>query len=39
VFSACDFIAAVTQHIADKRFQMLLYHGWYFNKMRGNRMM
>ena len=36
---ACDFIAAVTQHIADKCFQMLRYHSWYFNKMRGNRMM
>ena len=37
VFSACDFIAAVTQHIPDKRFQMVRYYGWYSNKMRGQR--
>ena len=27
VFSACDFIAAITQHIPDKRFQMVRYYG------------
>ncbi len=27
----------VTQHIPDKRFQMVRYYGWYFNKMRGQR--
>lgn len=37
VFSACDFIAAITQHIPDKRFQMARYYGWYSNKMRGQR--
>jgi len=37
VFTACDFIAAITQHIPDKRFQMLRYYGWYSNKMRGQR--
>ena len=37
VFSACDFIAAITQHISDKRFQMVRYYGWYSNKMRGQR--
>ena len=37
VFSACDFIAAITQHIPDKRFQMVRYFGWYSNKMRGQR--
>ena len=37
VFSACDFIAAITQHIPDKRFQMVRYYGWYSNKMRGQR--
>ena len=35
VFTACDYIAAITQQIADKRFQMVRYHGWYSNKMRG----
>ena len=37
VFTACDFIAAITQHIPDKRFQMVRYYGWYSNKMRGQR--
>jgi hypothetical protein len=36
VFSACDFIAAITQHIPNKRFQMVRYYGWY-DKMRGQR--
>ena len=37
VFTPCDFIAAITQHIADKSFQLVRYHGWYSNKMRGRR--
>ena len=37
VFTACDFIAAITQHIPDKRFQMVRCYGWYSNKMRGQR--
>ena len=37
VSRACDFIAAITQHIPDKRFQMVRYYGWYSNKMRGQR--
>ena len=37
VFTVCDFIAAITQHIPDKRFQMVRYYGWYSNKMRGQR--
>ena len=41
VFSACDFIApifiTVTQYIPDKRFQMVRYYGWYFNKMCSRR--
>ena len=37
VFTACDFIAAIAQHIPDKRFQMVRYYGWYSNKMRGQR--
>ncbi|MSR42101.1 MAG: hypothetical protein EXS10_09430, partial [Phycisphaerales bacterium] len=37
VFSTCDFIAAITQHIPDPRFQMVRYYGWYFNKMSGQR--
>ena len=27
----------ITQHIPDKRFQMVRYYGWYSNKMRGQR--
>lgn len=37
VFTPCDFIAAITQHIPDKSFQLVQYYGWYFNKMRGQR--
>jgi len=37
VFSPCDFIAAITQHIPDKSFQPVRYYGWYSNKMRGQR--
>jgi hypothetical protein len=37
VFSPCDFIAAITQHIPDKSFQLVRYYGWYSNKMRGRR--
>lgn len=35
VFDPCDFIAAITQHIPDKSFQLGRYYGWYSNKMRG----
>ena len=37
VFTPCDFIAVITQHIADKSFQLVRYYGWYSNKMRGRR--
>ena len=37
IFSPCDFIAAITQHIPDKNFQLVRYYGWYSNKMRGQR--
>ena len=37
VFSACDFITAITQHNPDMHFQMVRYYGWYSNKMRGQR--
>ncbi|MDP8274896.1 MAG: transposase [Candidatus Euphemobacter frigidus] len=37
VFSPTDFIAAITQHIPDKNFQLVRYYGWYSNKMRGQR--
>jgi hypothetical protein len=37
VFSPCDFIATITQHIPDKSFQLVRYYGWYSNKMRGQR--
>jgi hypothetical protein len=38
VFEPCDFIAAITQHIPDKSFQLVRYYGWYSNKMRGQRL-
>lgn len=37
VFSAEDFIGAITQHIPDKYFQNIRYYGWYSNKSRGLR--
>ncbi len=37
VFTPCDFIAAITQHLPDKSFQLVRYYGWYSNKMRGQR--
>ena len=37
LFSPCDFIAAITLHIPDKRYQLVRYYGWYSNKMRGQR--
>jgi hypothetical protein len=37
VFTPCDFIAAITQHIPDKSVQLVRYYGWYSNKMRGQR--
>ena len=37
IFTPCDFIAAITQHIPDKSFQLVRYIGWYSNKMRGQR--
>jgi hypothetical protein len=38
VFNPCDFIARITQNISDKSFQLVLYYGWYSNKMRGLRL-
>ena len=35
--SPTDFIAAVTQHIPDKGFQLVRYYAWYSNKARGVR--
>jgi len=37
VFTPTDFIAAITQHIPDKSFQLVRYYGWYSNKSRGLR--
>src|ERR1039457_2171407 len=37
VFTATDFLAAITQHIPVKGVQMVRYYGWYSNKMRGVR--
>ena len=41
-YSACaissrQIFIIVSQHIPDKRFQMVRYYGWYSNKMRGQR--
>jgi hypothetical protein len=35
VFSAADFLAAISQHIPDKGTQIVRYCGWSSNKMRG----
>ena len=35
IFTAEEFIAAITQHIPDKRFQLVRYFGWYSNRIRG----
>ena len=37
VFFAEEFIAAITQHIPDKHFQMVRYYGWYLSRSRGER--
>jgi hypothetical protein len=37
VFSAEEFIAAITQHTPDKSFQMARYYGWYSSRTRGER--
>ena len=37
IFTAEEFIAAITQHIPDKGFQMVRYYGWYSNRARGER--
>jgi len=38
VYKAEEFIAAITQHIPEKSFQMVRYYGWYSNKKRGMRL-
>ena len=35
--NAEEFIAAITQHIPEKSFQMVRYYGWYSNRSRGER--
>lgn len=37
ISTAEEFIAAITQHIPDKSFQLVRYVGWYSNRMRGDR--
>lgn len=37
VFTATDFLAAITQHIPEKGAQAVKYYGWYSNKARGQR--
>ena len=38
IYTAEGFIAAITQHIPKKSFQMVRYYGWYPNKSRGLRL-
>ncbi len=38
VYTADEFIAAITQHIPEKSFQMVRYYGWHSNKSRGVRL-
>ncbi len=38
VYKADAFIAAITQHIPQKSFQMIRYYGWYSNRSRGMRL-
>jgi hypothetical protein len=38
IFSAGEFIAAITQHIPEKSFQLIRYYGWYSNRSRGGRL-
>ena len=38
MYTAEEFIAAITQHIPKKSFQMTRYYGWYSNKARGVRL-
>jgi hypothetical protein len=37
IYTAEEFIGAITQHIPEKSFQMVRYYGWYSNKSRGLR--
>ena len=37
IYTAEEFIAAITQHIPEKSFQMVRYYGWYSSKSRGLR--
>lgn len=37
ISTADEFIVAITQHIREKSFQLVRYHGWYFNRMRRER--
>jgi hypothetical protein len=37
VFTATEFITAITQHIPEKSFQLVRYYGWYSNRGRGER--
>lgn len=37
VFNSLEFIAAITQHIPELSFQLVMYHGWYSNRIRGDR--
>ncbi len=37
VFDPLEFIAAITQHIPEKSFQLVRYYGWYSNRIPGDR--
>jgi len=38
VYGAGKFIAAITQHIPEKNYQLVRYYGWYSNRSRGARL-
>ncbi len=38
ILTAEEFIAAITQHIPEKSFQMVRYYGWYSNRARGEQL-
>ncbi|MBN2233068.1 MAG: transposase [Deltaproteobacteria bacterium] len=38
VYGAGEFIAAITQHIPEKNYQLVRYYGWYSNRSRGARL-
>ncbi|MBU1231629.1 MAG: transposase [Proteobacteria bacterium] len=37
IFTAEEFIAAITQHIPERSSKVVPYHGWYSSRMLGER--